>query len=53
LNVGFGDVGNNGVTVAEAEYIDRGGRESLKLTPGNTLTYIIFSDNFQRDKLAI
>jgi len=42
LNVGFEDVGYQGATESKAEYIGWRGRESLKLTPGNTLAYIIF-----------
>ncbi len=42
LNVGFGDVGNHGVTESEAVYIGRGGRERQTLTPTNNSIYIIF-----------
>ncbi len=42
LNVCFGGVGYQGVTGSEAEYIGRGPRGRLMLTPGNTLAYIFF-----------
>ncbi len=45
LNVGFGDVVYQGVAESVAAYIGRGGRERLTLTPGNTLTNIIFLES--------
>jgi len=53
LNVGFGDLGNNGVTVSKTGYIRGRGPRGPKAHTRKYSQIYNFLANFQADKLAI